>query len=100
VAPARLLGGVSPWIRVKIRSVGQPAPGGVRVPASAGDTGPRVSHYWGLGSLRTGADVSSRLGSGARSEGHMKHVLLDVMADQGVRLPSRAAHVHTFTPTA
>ncbi len=76
--------------------IGQSAFGDVRVPASADDTGPRVSYYWGLGSLRTGADMGPRLCSGARSDGHIKRVLLYVMADHGVRLPSRAAHIHTF----
>ncbi len=60
--------------------IGKSASGDVGVPASAGDAGPRVSYYWGLGSLRTGADPGPRLGSGARSDGNMKRVLLDVMA--------------------
>jgi hypothetical protein len=29
----------------------------------------------------------------------MKRVLLDVIADHGVLLPSRTAHIHSFTPT-
>jgi hypothetical protein len=29
----------------------------------------------------------------------MKRVLLEVTADHGVRLPPRAAHARTFTPT-
>ncbi len=67
--------------------------GDVRVPASAGDTGPRPSCCGGLDSLRAGADMGPSLGSGARSEGRMKRARLDAMAGHGVRLSSRVASI-------
>ena len=96
--PTRLLDypirrGVSPWIWIMVRLASQPL-----VTSESRRARATVSYYWGLGSPRAGADMGPRLGGGARSGGHIKHAPLRVMADHGVRLLSREAHMCSFTP--
>jgi hypothetical protein len=90
---------VSPWLWSKIRLGSQPGrmSESLLLPAAPGRGSAESSG--GLGSPRAGVTRCPRLGGGALSARHMKHVWAGVMADRMGRPPARRPPMRSFTLT-